>query len=128
MRRLPKYEKMRRHQQGTMNDWMRALLIDWLVQVHHKFECSNETFYLTVNYIDRVLESSHKIHRSFLEKICVSSLYLACKTDEEAAPDLGDLQQLTDHSVTIQDILNAEAVLAEGLEHGAALGHALFRN
>jgi len=35
---------------------MRAILIDWLVDVHKKFELKNETFFLTINLIDRYLD------------------------------------------------------------------------
>lgn len=35
---------------------MRALLIDWLVQVHFKFQLLQETLYLTVAILDRFLQ------------------------------------------------------------------------
>lgn len=34
---------------------MRAILIDWLVEVHLKFKLMPETLFLTVNLIDRFL-------------------------------------------------------------------------
>ena len=37
---------------------MRAILIDWLVDVHLKFKLLNETLFLTVNMIDRYLEKA----------------------------------------------------------------------
>ena len=42
--------------QPKINPRMRAILIDWLVLVHMKFNLMQETFYLTVNIIDRFLE------------------------------------------------------------------------
>jgi cyclin B len=42
--------------QGDVNEKMRAILIDWLVEVHLKFKLVPETLYLTVNLIDRYLE------------------------------------------------------------------------
>ena len=44
---------------------MRAILIDWLVDVHLKFKLANETLFLTVNLIDRFLEKND-INRSKL--------------------------------------------------------------
>lgn len=35
---------------------MRAILIDWLVDVHLKFKLLPDTLYLTVNLIDRFIE------------------------------------------------------------------------
>lgn len=42
--------------QTDINYKMRALLIDWLNQVHNKFELVPATLYLTVSLLDRFLE------------------------------------------------------------------------
>lgn len=34
---------------------MRSILLDWLIDVHVKFDLSPETLYLTINIIDRFL-------------------------------------------------------------------------
>ncbi|KAJ0865256.1 putative cyclin [Helianthus annuus] len=34
---------------------MSGILIDWLIEVHYKFELTEETLYLTVNLVDRFL-------------------------------------------------------------------------
>lgn len=39
-----------------ITDGMRALLIDWLVQVHSRFQLLQETLYLTVAILDRFLQ------------------------------------------------------------------------
>ncbi len=44
--------------QGDINEKMRAILIDWLIEVHLKFKLLPETLFLTVNLIDRFLEKS----------------------------------------------------------------------
>lgn len=42
--------------QPDINEKMRSILVDWLVEVHLKFKLVPETLYLTVNLIDRYLE------------------------------------------------------------------------
>jgi cyclin B len=42
--------------QEDINEKMRSILIDWLVEVHLKFKLVPESLYLTVNLIDRYLE------------------------------------------------------------------------
>jgi cyclin B len=42
--------------QTDINEKMRGILIDWLVEVHHKFKLVPESLYLTINLIDRYLE------------------------------------------------------------------------
>ena len=39
-----------------INGRMRALLVDWLIQVHSKFQLLQETLYLTVAILDRFLQ------------------------------------------------------------------------
>ncbi len=41
--------------QSDINESMRAILVDWLIDVHLKFKLLNETLFLTVNIIDRYL-------------------------------------------------------------------------
>lgn len=43
---------------------MRAILIDWLVQVNLKFRLLQETMYMTVGIIDRFLQVSDCMKRS----------------------------------------------------------------
>ena len=46
------------HKQNDLNEKMRGILIDWLVEVHFKFRLLPETLYMTVNLIDRYLEKA----------------------------------------------------------------------
>ncbi|KAG8362620.1 hypothetical protein BUALT_BualtUnG0057500 [Buddleja alternifolia] len=43
--------------QPVMNEKMRGILIDWLFQVHHKFELPPVTVYLTINILNGYLAS-----------------------------------------------------------------------
>ena len=45
--------------QENINSRMRTILIDWLVQVHQRFNLLQETLYLTVSIIDRYLAVSN---------------------------------------------------------------------
>ena len=41
--------------QPEINDKMRAILIDWLIEVHLKYRLHTETLYITVRIIDMFL-------------------------------------------------------------------------
>jgi hypothetical protein len=43
---------------------MRIILIDWLTDVHRKFKMKQETLYLAVNIIDRIMEKVQDIRKS----------------------------------------------------------------
>ena len=64
--------------QNDINEKMRAILIDWLVEVHLKFKLMIETLYLTVNIIDRFLEKE-TISRNKLQLVVVAAMFLASK-------------------------------------------------
>jgi cyclin A len=55
---------------------MRAILLDWLVEVCVKFRLTPETYYLTVNLLDRYLTSA-VVQRNQLQLVGVTCLLLA---------------------------------------------------
>jgi cyclin B len=74
---------------------MRAVLIDWLVDVHYKFKLLPETIFLTVNLIDRFLEKV-SISRKKLQLVGVACMFIASKYEEIYAPELKDFAYVTD--------------------------------
>lgn len=67
--------------QPDINAKMRAILIDWLIKVHRKFELMPETFYLTLNIVDRFL-SMKVVPRKELQLVGISSMLIASKYEE----------------------------------------------
>ena len=62
--------------QNDINEKMRAILIDWLIEVHLKFRLVPETLYLCVNIIDRYC-SVINVPRTKLQLVGVTALFLA---------------------------------------------------
>ena len=54
---------------GEVTGRMRAILIDWLVQVHVRFHLLQETLYLTIDIIDRFLQVRQVQPRGHRHKI-----------------------------------------------------------
>ena len=44
--------------QVDINEKMRGILVDWIIEVHLRFKLKPETLFLTVNIIDRYLEKT----------------------------------------------------------------------
>jgi cyclin B len=101
--------------QTDINDKMRAILIDWLVEVHLKFKLMPETMYLTVNIIDRFLEKKQVI-RQKLQLVGVTAMLLASKYEEIYAPEVRDFVYITDKAYTKEQILQMEAMILNTLE------------
>lgn len=39
----------------SLNEAMRKILVDWLIDVHRKFKLRQETLFIAVNLVDRYL-------------------------------------------------------------------------
>ncbi|GFP89208.1 cyclin-a1-1 [Phtheirospermum japonicum] len=62
--------------QKDINASMRAILIDWLVEVVKEYRLVPDTLYLTVNYIDRYL-SRNLMDRQRLQLLGVACMMIA---------------------------------------------------
>ena len=102
--------------QPHINEKMRAILVDWLVEVHLKFKLVPETLYLTVNLIDRFLELE-TVERSRLQLVGVTGLLLAAKYEEIYPPELRDLVYITDKAYTKEEILAMEERMLKALDY-----------
>lgn len=101
--------------QPDINEKMRAILIDWLVEVHLKFKLYPETLYLTVNLIDRFLEKEI-VHRQHLQLVGVTSMLIASKYEEIYAPEVRDFVYITDKAYTKDEILKMEGRMLTKIE------------
>ena len=93
--------------QNDINEKMRMILIDWLIEVHLKFKLLPETLFLTINFIDRYLQNN-QTKRDKLQLIAVSSLLIACKYEEIYPPEISSFVYITDNAYKKEDILNYE--------------------
>ncbi|KAF8656420.1 hypothetical protein HU200_060690 [Digitaria exilis] len=101
--------------QQDINAKMRAILIDWLIEVHYKFELMDETLFLTVNIIDRFLEKQ-VIPRKKLQLVGVTAMLLACKYEEVSVPVVEDLVLISDRAYTKGQILEMEKLILNTLQ------------
>lgn len=74
MKTRPKATYMKK--QPDITHSMRAILVDWLVEVGEEYKLQNETLYLAVNYIDRFL-SSMSVLRGKLQLVGTAAMLLA---------------------------------------------------
>ncbi|XP_022680676.1 cyclin-A1-3 isoform X1 [Setaria italica] len=87
---------------------MRAILIDWLVEVAEEYRLVPDTLYLTVNYIDRYL-SCNKISRQRLQLLGVACMLIAAKREEICAPQAEEFCYITDNTYIRDEVLEMEA-------------------
>ncbi|KAJ4947231.1 hypothetical protein JOQ06_009269 [Pogonophryne albipinna] len=101
-------------QHYEITERMRALLVDWLVQVHSRFQLLQETLYLTVAVMDRFLQVQ-PVSRRKLQLVGVTAMLVACKYEEMYAPEVGDFAYVTDNAFTKAQILVMEQLILRAL-------------
>jgi G2/mitotic-specific cyclin 3/4 len=86
---------------------MRSVLIDWVTQVHLRFQLLPETLFLAVNCIDRFL-SVKVVSLAKLQLVGATALYVAAKYEEINCPSVQEIAYMVDGSYTVEEILKAE--------------------
>ena len=94
---------------------MRAVLMDWLVQVHHRFNLLPETLFLCVNYIDRFL-SCKVVSLGKLQLVGATAIFIAAKYEEINCPSVQEIVYMVDGGYTIDEILKAERFMLTMLQ------------
>jgi len=106
------------HLQGCpTNDKMRAVLVDWLVEVQLQFKLLQETLFSTVDIVDRYLAvEGATVSRGRLQLVGVSAMFLAAKIEEVYAPACSDFVYITDNAYSETEIKSTEMKILRALK------------
>eukprot|EP00818_Percolomonas_sp_WS_P010031 CAMPEP_0117435088 /NCGR_PEP_ID=MMETSP0759-20121206/294_1 /TAXON_ID=63605 /ORGANISM="Percolomonas cosmopolitus, Strain WS" /LENGTH=316 /DNA_ID=CAMNT_0005226611 /DNA_START=320 /DNA_END=1270 /DNA_ORIENTATION=- len=102
--------------QDEITESMRAILVDWLIDVCFKFGLHIETLYLCVNLTDRFLSKS-RISRSKLQLVGVTALLLAAKYEEIYPPSIRKLKEICADIYSREHILQMEQIMLDTLRY-----------
>ncbi|RVE49210.1 hypothetical protein evm_006102 [Chilo suppressalis] len=98
-----------------ITSWMRALLVDWMVEVQESFELNHETLYLAVKLVDLFLTRSTKtqpqkdqLTKEELQLLGASALFISSKFDERIPPLVDDFLYICDGAYTLSQLLKME--------------------
>ncbi|KAJ0679688.1 putative cyclin domain-containing protein [Helianthus annuus] len=104
-------------QERDITDRMRGILIDWLIEVHYKFELMEETLYLTVNLVDRFLARRPVVRKNLqLVGITITAMLLGCKYEEVTVPIVNNFIVISDEAYTRSEVLDMEKEMMNALE------------
>ncbi|MCD7455111.1 Cyclin-A1-2 [Datura stramonium] len=101
--------------QKDINPSMRAILIDWLVEVAEEYRLVPDTLYLTINYIDRYL-SGNLMDRQRLQLLGVACMMIASKYEEICAPQVEEFCYITDNTYFKEEVLQMESAVLNYLK------------
>ncbi|XP_015371409.1 PREDICTED: G1/S-specific cyclin-E [Diuraphis noxia] len=105
--RNPDYQDSHEH----ITPRMRAILLDWLIEVSSVYKLHRETYYLAMDYLDRYLSNSDSIPKQKLQLIGITCLFMAAKMEEIYPPKLTEFAYVTDGACTDEDLLDMEKIL-----------------
>lgn len=94
---------------------MRSILIDWLVEVGEEYKLSSQTFFLAVNYVDRLL-GMRPVNRNKLQLIGITCMLVAAKYEEIYPPTIDEFVYISDNTYSRNDVLTMESVLLTSLQ------------
>uniref|UniRef100_A0A2N9FDV3 B-like cyclin n=1 Tax=Fagus sylvatica TaxID=28930 RepID=A0A2N9FDV3_FAGSY len=101
--------------QKDINVSMRAILIDWLVEVAEEYRLLPDTLFLTINYIDRYL-SGNSVNRQRLQLLGVACMMIAAKYEEICAPSVDEFCYITDNTYFKEEVLQMESAVLNYLK------------
>lgn len=99
----------------SLKERMRAILLDWLLEVCEVHKFHRESFFLAVDFLDRYLGMTSNLPKSALQLVGVSCLFIASKIEEIYPPRVEEFAYVTDGACTVLDILEMELVILKKL-------------
>ena len=102
---MPDYTYLTR--QTEINEKMRSILVDWLIDVHFKFGFTDETLFMTISIIDRYLSIS-QITRTNFQLLGITALMISCKHEEIDLPKIDDFIYITDNAYIKDQVIKME--------------------
>ena len=109
---MPDHTYMSR--QNEINEKMRSILVDWIIDVHFKFGFTDETLFMTVSIIDRYLSVS-QITRTNFQLLGITALMIACKHEEIDLPKIDDFIYITDNAYVKSEVIKMEEQVLDKL-------------
>jgi len=101
--------------QKDINSRMRAVLVDWLIDVHRKFKLSRSTFFLGINMVDRYLATT-SVKRNKLQLLGCTCLWIASKYHEIYAPEMDDFVYISDSAFSTAALTEMEVEVLKTLQ------------
>ncbi|CAH1967148.1 unnamed protein product [Acanthoscelides obtectus] len=92
----------------------RSILIDWLASVSDEYKFADESFHLSVNYIDRFL-SQISVVRSKFQLVGAAAMMIATKMEEYYPLDATEWSYLTGDAFTSGQVLKMEKLILKVL-------------
>jgi len=114
--------------QSEITNVMRAILVDWLVEVQESFELNHETLYTAVKMVDIYL-SRKNVRKEDLQLVGAVACLIACKIDERIPPLVDDFLYVCDDAYSRDQLMKMERKMLAviGFDLGFSLSYRYVR-
>ena len=102
--------------QIDINNRMRAIVVNWMIEVHDRFKLLPDTLFLSVIIFDRYMSIIKNIKKERLQLIGVTSLLIACKYEEIFSPEVRDFVCILDRTYEKEDLMEQENLMLKVLK------------
>lgn len=102
--------------QREINNKMRAIIVNWIIEVHNRFKLLPDTLFLSVIIFDRYMSLVQGIKKRRLQLVGVTSLLLACKYEEIFSPEVRDFVCILDRAYEREDLMDQENEMMKKLK------------
>ncbi|XP_013779843.1 G2/mitotic-specific cyclin-B3-like [Limulus polyphemus] len=114
--------------QPELSKSMRAILVDWMVEVQESFELNHETLYLAVKLVDHYL-MKNPVPKSTLQLVGSTAIFIACKFDERIPPVIDEFLYICDDAYSRKELLKMEISILKAMNFdlGLSLSYRFLR-
>ncbi|XP_020789596.1 G1/S-specific cyclin-E2 [Boleophthalmus pectinirostris] len=95
---------------------MRAILLDWLLEVSEVYSLHRQTAYLAQDFFDRFMLTQDDMNKDYLQLIGITALFIAAKIEEIYPPKIFEFAYVTDGACDTWDIQKTELHILKALE------------
>uniref|UniRef100_A0AAV2M9N6 G2/mitotic-specific cyclin-B2 n=1 Tax=Knipowitschia caucasica TaxID=637954 RepID=A0AAV2M9N6_KNICA len=95
---------------------MRAILLDWLLEVSEVYSLHRQTAYLAQDFFDRFMLTQDNMNKDFLQLVGITALFIAAKIEEIYPPKIFEFAYVTDGACDIWDIQKTELLILKALD------------
>ncbi|XP_072316645.1 G1/S-specific cyclin-E2 [Eucyclogobius newberryi] len=95
---------------------MRAILLDWLLEVSEVYSLHRQTAYLAQDFFDRFMLTQDDMNKDYLQLIGITALFIAAKIEEIYPPKIFEFAYVTDGACDTWDIQKTELLILKALQ------------
>ncbi|XP_028819805.1 G1/S-specific cyclin-E2-like isoform X3 [Denticeps clupeoides] len=110
-----KHSKNLTERHPTIQPEMRAVLLDWLMEVCEAYTLHRQTFYLAQDFVDRFLLAQENMDQHRLQLTGITALFIASKVEEINPPKVSEFAYVSDGACAELEILQMELIMLKVL-------------